>query len=242
MFGIRQKNGYPGHPQTQGKIERFHQTLKRWLAARRTARSPAELQQQLNEFREHYNEQRPHRALDRHTPGQAYRAIPKALPAAGRAPTHYRTGYDRLDTKGKMSVRRAGRMHYLGVGTAHARTEIARVAERADELLAAQPAQEALNLWIDEFLTFLQAKQGGMASVFRAVMADGENPFIDLRALTRVAAERLLTAVAEKNDADVNVDPNDVLVALHGISLATSDPDQTRRLTSLLLAGLRNAT
>ncbi len=37
-LGIQQKNGAPGHPQTQGKIERFHQTLKRWLAqrARRT--------------------------------------------------------------------------------------------------------------------------------------------------------------------------------------------------------------
>lgn len=33
-LGITQKNGHPGHPQTQGKIERFHQTLKRWLAAR----------------------------------------------------------------------------------------------------------------------------------------------------------------------------------------------------------------
>ena len=32
-LGIRQKNGAPGHPQTQGKIERFHQTLKRWLGS-----------------------------------------------------------------------------------------------------------------------------------------------------------------------------------------------------------------
>jgi transposase InsO family protein len=43
-LGIAQKNGHPGHPQTQGKIERFHQTLKRWLAARPAAATVAELQ------------------------------------------------------------------------------------------------------------------------------------------------------------------------------------------------------
>ncbi len=120
------------------------------------------------------------------------------------------------------------------------RTEIAHVADRADELLAEHPAQEALNLWVDEFLAFLQAKQGSMASIFRTVMAEGENPFIDLRSLTRAAAERLLAAAAEAQDGGIEVDPGDVLVALHGISLATSDPDQTHRLVSLLLAGLRS--
>ncbi|WP_344118491.1 DDE-type integrase/transposase/recombinase, partial [Neomicrococcus aestuarii] len=37
LLGVRQKNGSPGHPQTQGKIERFHQTLKRWLSVRPVA-------------------------------------------------------------------------------------------------------------------------------------------------------------------------------------------------------------
>jgi transposase InsO family protein len=120
ILGVRQKNGSPGHPQTQGKIERFHQTLQRWLAAQPPARTSTNLQHQLDRFREHYNEQRPHRALDRHTPGQAYRATPKTLPATnGRTPGHYRLRYDRLDTRGKMSLRRAGRMHHLGVGAAH---------------------------------------------------------------------------------------------------------------------------
>ena len=64
LLGIRQKNGFLGHPQTQGKIERFHQTQQRWLAARPTPRTTIELQHQLDEFREHYNEHRPHRALD----------------------------------------------------------------------------------------------------------------------------------------------------------------------------------
>jgi transposase InsO family protein len=125
LLGIRQKNGSPGHPQTQGKTERFHQTLQRWLKARPAAQTNDELQRQLDQFREHYNQRRPHRALHRHTPGEAYRATPKAAPASnGHASGHYRLRYDRLDSKGKMSLRRAGRMHHLGVGTAHARTRV----------------------------------------------------------------------------------------------------------------------
>jgi transposase InsO family protein len=91
LLGVRQKNGSPGHPQTQGKTERFHQTLQRWLTARPLASRTDELQRQLDEFRAHYNERRPHRALARNTPGHAYRATPKALPANnGHAPGHYR--------------------------------------------------------------------------------------------------------------------------------------------------------
>ncbi len=130
ILGIQQKNGSPGHPQTQGKIERFHQTQKRWLAARPRARTLVELQQQLDEFRGHYNEQRPHRALDRLTPGHAYRATPKAAPARnGHAPGHYRLRYDRVDNGGSMSFRRAGRMHHLHIGKAHARTRVLALAD-----------------------------------------------------------------------------------------------------------------
>jgi transposase InsO family protein len=118
-LGIRQKNGSPGHPQTQGKIERFHQTLKRWLAARPAAQDLAELQLQLEAFGEDYNERRPHRALGRRTPGEAYRATPKALPAGRSAGTHYRLRYDRVDGQGKVSFRRGGRMHHLGIGRTH---------------------------------------------------------------------------------------------------------------------------
>ena len=74
-------------PQTQGKIERFQQTLKRWLERQPAARTLAELQAQLDVFRLAYNEQRPHRAIGLATPGEAYRATPKARPpdAAPRA-------------------------------------------------------------------------------------------------------------------------------------------------------------
>ncbi|MGA2756895.1 MAG: IS481 family transposase, partial [Solirubrobacteraceae bacterium] len=130
LLGVRQKNGSPGHPQTQGKTERFHQTQQRWLRARPPAGTLVQLQRQLDEFRAHYNEQRPHRALERRTPGDAYRATPKALPASnGHAEGHYRLRYDRLDNTGKMSLRRAGRMHHLGVGSKHARKRVLALAD-----------------------------------------------------------------------------------------------------------------
>jgi transposase InsO family protein len=120
VLHIIQKNGTPNHPQTQGKIERFHQTLKRWLSARPRARTITELQAQLDAFREHYNQHRPHRALDGRTPDQAYAATPKAIPAGTTADTtHYRLRYDHVGTNGKTSFRRAGRMHHLGIGTTH---------------------------------------------------------------------------------------------------------------------------
>lgn len=129
LLGVTQKNGSPSHPQTQGKIERFHQTQKRWLAARPTATTLTELQQQLDTFRDHYNEHRPHRALDRTTPGHAYRATPKALPADAHTPSHYRIRYDRIDQHGKISLRRAGRMHHLGIGANHRGTRILALAD-----------------------------------------------------------------------------------------------------------------
>ena len=151
LLGIRQKNGSPGHPQTQGKTERFHQTLQRWLRSRPSARTLSELQGQLDEFREHYNEQRPHRALQRRTPGEAYRATPKAAPASnGHAPSHYRLRYDRLDTTGKMSFRRAGRMHHLGIGRAHARKRVLAFADDHHVTVAELATGEVLSVHLIE--------------------------------------------------------------------------------------------
>lgn len=118
-LNIRQKNGTPNHPQTQGKIERFHQTLKRWLGVRPRAATVTELQIQLDTFREHYNTARPHRARGT-TPATAYAASPHAAPAGTRPDTaHYRVRYDHVGTNGKISFRRAARMHHLGIGTTH---------------------------------------------------------------------------------------------------------------------------
>lgn len=119
-LGVIQKNGTPYHPQTQGKVERFHQTLKQWLAAKPAAHTLAELQTQLDLFRTTYNQHRPHRALDRQTPQQAYNATIKATPARTATAAHYRIRHDIIDRFGKLSLRRAGTMHHLGVGHDHA--------------------------------------------------------------------------------------------------------------------------
>ncbi len=87
-LNVIQKNGAPNHPQTQGKIERFHQTLKRWLTARPRATTIPQLQGQLDAFRDHYNHRRPHRALAGTTPATAYAASAKAVPAGH--PARYR--------------------------------------------------------------------------------------------------------------------------------------------------------
>jgi transposase InsO family protein len=123
-LGITQKNSHPNHPQTQGKIERFHQTLKRWLAARPRPATIAELQTLLDTFRAIYNTQRTHRAHPgRTTPEQAYRARPKAHPH-GQPSAHFRIRHDTVDQFGKLTLRHGSRLHHLGIGATHAHTPV----------------------------------------------------------------------------------------------------------------------
>ena len=119
VLGIDQKLSKPSHPTTCGKVERFQQTLKRWLGAQGPARTIAELQELLDKFVVVYNEHRPHRALDRRTPAVVYNLLPKAGPGGGGAGTHIRVRYDRIDSTGAVSLRRAGRMHHISIGRAH---------------------------------------------------------------------------------------------------------------------------
>ena len=69
-LGTHTINSTPAHPQTCGKIERFWQTLKKWLRARPAPATLEELNELLAQFRDYYNHQRPHRALHAATPAQ----------------------------------------------------------------------------------------------------------------------------------------------------------------------------
>jgi transposase InsO family protein len=118
-LGIEFKNSRPYHPQTCGKVERLHQTLKRYLAKQPPAKTLKALQQQLDSFVHYYNYIRPHRALGRLTPLQAYSARLKARPAGAAAATYFRVRQDKVDATGKVSLRYDSRLYKIGLGRAH---------------------------------------------------------------------------------------------------------------------------
>lgn len=123
-LGVHQINSTPNHPTTCGKVERLHQTLKKWLKAQPRATTIEQLQTQLDDFCDEYNHRRPHRSLPHQaTPATAYTARPKASPA-NRTDTHDRVRRDRVDTTGALSLRLAGRLHHIGVGRTHAGTRV----------------------------------------------------------------------------------------------------------------------
>jgi len=72
----------PRHPQTCGKIERFWQTLKKWLDANGPFDTLEALQTALTVFQSYYNQQRPHRALQGATPAEVFAAGELARPAS----------------------------------------------------------------------------------------------------------------------------------------------------------------
>jgi len=119
-LGIRCIHSTPYHPQTCGKVERHHQTLKRFLAKQAVPQSLAHLQLQLDAFRTYYNQQRPHRALDGQTPLTAFNARIKAKPSQPTV-THFRVRRDKVDGWGRVTLRYLGRLRHIHVGCAFKR-------------------------------------------------------------------------------------------------------------------------
>jgi transposase InsO family protein len=119
-LGIRSKHSRPYHPQTCGKVERFHQTLKKHLAKQEPPTTTKQLQSQLDHFVAYYNEVRPHRAIGRRPPIDAFTARERSYP---RGPiidcAGYRVRHDRIDKRGAVTLRYKGRLHHIGVGNAY---------------------------------------------------------------------------------------------------------------------------
>jgi transposase InsO family protein len=120
-LGIDYRHSRPYHPQTCGKVERFHQTLKGFLEHQPKATSISELQDQVDRFVAYYNEVRPHRSVGRRPPLEVFRSRdkarpsgPKLVPGAG-----VRVRRDRIDKSGRITLRHRTRLHHIGVGKAH---------------------------------------------------------------------------------------------------------------------------
>ncbi len=117
-WGSRLIHSSPYHPQTCGKVERHHQTLKRWLACQPPPATLADLQTLLDAYRARYNNHRPHSALDRATPHHAWTAAehhggPEHLPVQTDATVHRLTA----DARGLVQL---GRNARIRLGPAHA--------------------------------------------------------------------------------------------------------------------------
>lgn len=124
---VIQKNGKPNHPTTQGKVERFQQTMKKWLRAQpKQPDTIAELQALLDRFRTEYNQQRPHRSLPHQaTPAALYDTMPKAVPGPSHdTETHDRIRHDRVDKSGTVTLRVHGQLRHIGIGRPHAGTHV----------------------------------------------------------------------------------------------------------------------
>jgi transposase InsO family protein len=111
--GIDVRHSRPYHPQTQGKAERFHRTLKRELLNRYGFNSIERCQNALDDWRNEYNLIRPHEALDQRPPISRFapsgRSFPEVLP-----PIQYDDGEQvrKVQSTGRIRFKR----HYLFVG------------------------------------------------------------------------------------------------------------------------------
>ena len=121
-LGIALAHSKPYHPTTCGKVERLHQTLKNWLAHQHRVHTLTELQAQLDTFTDYYNQQRPHRGINRQTPATTWNARPRAIPTRHgiQLSEHFRVRTDRIDRDGKLTLRHNSRLHHIGIGRDHA--------------------------------------------------------------------------------------------------------------------------
>jgi len=126
QLDVIEKHSRPNHPTTCGKVERFQQTLKKWLRAQpQQPQTVAELQALCDTFVAYFNSRRPHRSLGRRTPAAAYQARPKATPATSTpAEPQARVRRDVIDNDGKLTLRQNGRLHHIGMSRTHARTPV----------------------------------------------------------------------------------------------------------------------
>ncbi|MGH2657919.1 MAG: integrase core domain-containing protein, partial [Actinomycetota bacterium] len=150
-LGVSYRHSRPYHPQTCGKVERFHQTMKRFLAAQPRARSIEELQAQVDRFVAYYNEVRPHRGIGRRTPQAAWEARDKAKPTGPRivVGAGVRVRRDRIDKTGAVTLRHRTRLHHIGVGRRHKGTKVILLVDGLDVRIVSEQGELLRHLTLD---------------------------------------------------------------------------------------------
>lgn len=121
-LGVHISHGHPYHPQTQGKDERLHRTLKAELLSQQTLTSLPKCQVQFDQWREGYNYHRPHEALHMQPPISRYQPSPRPFPEA-LPPILYEPGdvIRKVDEGGKISFHN----HIVRVGKAFRHNPVA---------------------------------------------------------------------------------------------------------------------
>ncbi len=144
---IHQEHSRPNHPRTCGKVERFQQTLKKWLRAQTPAATLNELQAHLDVFIHTYNTDRPHRALGT-TPTTAYNRLPKNGPTGTKPQLRIR--HDRVDKTGSVTLRYHSHLHHIGIGRPHTGTQITLlIADRNIRIINTQTGELLRHLTLD---------------------------------------------------------------------------------------------
>jgi transposase InsO family protein len=149
--GIDYRHSRPYHPQTCGKVERFHQTMKAFLVKRPKPRSIAELQAQIDRFVAYYNDVRPHRATGRRPPRAAFEARDKARPSGPkiRVGQGVRVRRDRVSKGGNVTLRHGTRLHHIGVGHAHDGKRVTLLVDGLDVRVISEDGELLRHLTLD---------------------------------------------------------------------------------------------
>ena len=158
-LGIEFKHSRPYHPQTCGKVERFHQTMKKYLAAHKPARSICALQALLDAFVDYYNSVRPHRAIGRRTPERAFGARKKARPSGTPlvVPPHCRVRQDKVNG-GNVTLRYKSTLLHIGVGRRHNGKAVLMLVKDRDVRILTQDGEVIGHLTLDPRRTYQPAR------------------------------------------------------------------------------------
>jgi transposase InsO family protein len=150
-LGILFKHSRPYHPQTCGKVERFHQTLKIFLTKQPRAATIEALQAQIDRFSAYYNEVRPHRARGRITPKDAFDSRDKARPSGAKinVANETRVRHDKVDGHGAITIRHRSKLHHIGIGRDFVGTRVIVLVDGLDIRILREDGESLRQLTLD---------------------------------------------------------------------------------------------